>query len=217
MSTSSFKCASFFPGRIHFYFLFEACSVTETRSFSTLFQLSAECEAIRKECRTFAERELAPLAEKHDKLSLFPTEQIKQLGQDGLLGACIDRKYGGRGFDLLTLTAVIEEISRCCASTGIILSIHNCLYADLIQTFGSQQQIERYLVPYIGGEIGVFALSEHGTVLKKSFTEVNFISKCSKCLLFRVVLLDAGSDAASLSTTATKIGSEYVLNGRKAW
>lgn len=159
---------------------------------------------------------MAPLAEKHDKLALFPTEQIKQLGQQGLLGACIDQKHGGRGFDLLTLTAVIEEISRCCASTGIILSIHNCLYADLVQTFGNQQQIERYLLPYIGGEIGVFALSEHGKLfliiieLYRGKSNNFILSSCR-------VLLDAGSDAASLSTTATKIGSEYVLNGRKAW
>lgn len=80
----------------------------------------------------------------------------------GLLGACINQKYGGSGYDLLTFCTVIEEVSRCCASTGIIMSIHNCLYADLVQRFGNQQQIEEFLVPFVSGQIGVFALSEHG-------------------------------------------------------
>lgn len=135
---------------------------TGTRSFSTLFQLSEESEAIRQKCREFAENTLAPTAEKHDKLATFPAEQIKRLGELGWLGACIDRKYGGCGFDLVTLSVIVEEISRCCASTGIILSIHNCLYADLVQQFGNQRQIEEFLTPFISGEIGVFALSEHG-------------------------------------------------------
>lgn len=78
------------------------------------------------------------------------------------MGACIDRKYGGKGLDLLTFTLVVEELSRCCASTGIIVSIHNCLYADLVQTYGTDEQKQRFLVPFTQGEIGVFALSEHG-------------------------------------------------------
>lgn len=92
----------------------------------------------------------------------FPQKQIEQLGRDGFMGACIDQKYGGKGLDVLTFTLVIEELSRCCASTGIIVSIHNCLYADLVQSYGSSEQIENFLVPFISGEIGVFALSEHG-------------------------------------------------------
>ena len=105
------------------------------------------------------------------------------------MGACIDEKYGGKGYDLLTLTLAIEELSRVCASTGIIVSIHNCLYANLIQSYGTPDQLDEFLVPFTSGQIGVFALSEH----------------------------DAGSDAANLSTTATKTDSNYVLNGRKAW
>lgn len=106
-----------------------------------------------------------------------------------MMGACIDEKYGGKGYDILTLTLAIEELSRVCASTGIIVSIHNCLYANLIQSYGTPDQLDEFLVPFTTGQIGVFALSEH----------------------------DAGSDAANLSTTATKTDSHYVLNGRKAW
>lgn len=80
----------------------------------------------------------------------------------GLMSACIKEKYGGSAYDLLTLSLIIEEISRCCASTGIIVSIHNCLYAELIQSFGNEQQKEDFLIPFTKGDIGVFALSEHG-------------------------------------------------------
>lgn len=92
----------------------------------------------------------------------FPQKQIEQLTHEGLMGACIDERYGGRGYDLLTFTLAIEELSRVCASTGIIVSIHNCLYADLVQTYGSPDQIKEFLVPFTSGQIGVFALSEHG-------------------------------------------------------
>lgn len=78
------------------------------------------------------------------------------------MSACIDKKFGGSGYDLLTFSLMIEEISRCCASTGIIVSIHNCLYADLIQSYGDQQQIEQFLLPFTNGKLGAFALSEHG-------------------------------------------------------
>lgn len=93
----------------------------------------------------------------------FPKEQIEQLGRKGLMSACIHKKYGGSGYNLLTLTLAVEELSRRCASTGIIVSIHNCLYAELVQTFGTEQQIHEFLVPLTKGNIGVFALSEQGT------------------------------------------------------
>lgn len=92
----------------------------------------------------------------------FPQKHIEKLVNAELMGACIDQKYGGSGHDLLTFTLIIEELSRCCASTGILVSIHNCLYADLVQTYGTSDQIDKFLVPFTRGKIGVFALSEHG-------------------------------------------------------
>lgn len=83
------------------------------------------------------------------------------------MGACIDPKYGGKGYDLLTFTLIIEEIARCCASSAIIASIHNCLYANLIQSYGTPEQKQEFLLPYTSGRIGIFALSEHGTLLHK--------------------------------------------------
>lgn len=127
------------------------------------------------------------------------------------MGACIDEKYGGRGYDLLTFTLAIEELSRVCASTGIIVSIHNCLYADLVQTYGSSDQIKEFLVPFTSGQIGVFALSEHGRNEK-------FLLIIGSLFFNTILFSDAGSDAANLSTTATKTESGYyILNGRKAW
>lgn len=99
---------------------------------------------------------------RYSNIYRFPEEQINQLGRKGLMSACIDTKYGGSGYDLLTLAVIIEELSRRCASTGIIVSIHNCLYAELVQSFGTESQINEFLVPFTKGDIGVFALSEHG-------------------------------------------------------
>lgn len=100
------------------------------------------------------------------------------------MGACVDKKYGGKGLDLLTFTLAIEELARGCASTGIIVSIHNCLYADLVQQFGTAEQIQEFLVPYTSGRIGVFALSEHGKPRKfDKATQLNIILWASHCLI----------------------------------
>lgn len=84
------------------------------------------------------------------------------------MGICIDQTYGGVGYDLLSACVVLEELARCCASTGIIASIHNCLYAELVQRHGSHEQIEQFLRPFTDGQIGAFALSEpsksHGQI-----------------------------------------------------
>lgn len=120
----------------------------------------------------------------------------------------IDSRYGGSNLDMLSTCIAVEEISRGCAGTGIILSIHNCLYAHLLQTRGTDAQKEEYLRPYTTGKIGAFALSEHGKFL------------CICCLVssFTVKLnLDAGSDVANMSTMARQDGEHFVLNGIKAW
>lgn len=91
----------------------------------------------------------------------FPEKTINQLARMGLMGACIDKAYGGAGYDLFSTCLVVEELSRCCASTGIIVSIHNCLYAELVQRNGTHSQKEEFLRPFTSGNIGVFALSEH--------------------------------------------------------
>lgn len=78
------------------------------------------------------------------------------------MGLCIDKANNGSELGLLSACVIIEELARCCASTGIIVSIHNCLYAELVQQYGTSDQIERFLKPFTSGRIGAFALSEHG-------------------------------------------------------
>lgn len=80
----------------------------------------------------------------------------------GLMAISIDSKWGGSGLDMLSTAIAVEEISRGCAGTGIIVSIHNCLYAHLIEKKGTPAQKEEFLKPFTNGEIGAFALSEHG-------------------------------------------------------
>lgn len=109
------------------------------------------------------------------------------------MGISIERRFGGAGFNMLATCLAVEEISRACASTGIIISIHNCLYAQLLQRCGTAEQREQFLRPFVGAAacIGAFALSEHA----------------------------AGSDVANLSTVAQSIdgGRAFVLSGTKAW
>lgn len=113
-------------------------------------------------CRSFAENELDLVAEEHDRNSAFPSDQIYKLSKLGLMGMCANREHGGTARDTLSTSLAIEELSRACASTGLIVSIHNCLYCDLIQSRGTPEQIEQYLKPFVSGQIGAFALSEHG-------------------------------------------------------
>lgn len=140
----------------------------------------------------------------------FPEKQIEHLGRLGLMSACIDQQYGGAGYDLLACCLSVEELARCCASTGIIVSIHNCLYAQLIQTYGTPKQIDEFLIPFTSGDIGVFALSEHGISIFNNY--IFFDIKKNKYFNS-----DAGSDAANISTIAIEKGDHYVLNGCKAW
>ncbi|KAG4076168.1 hypothetical protein HA402_014717 [Bradysia odoriphaga] len=101
----------------------------------------------------------------------------------------VSKKYGGSELDTLSTSIVVEEISNGCASTGIIVAIHNCLYADLLNRHGTEKQKEEFLRPFTTGDIGAFALSEH----------------------------DAGSDVVNISTTARRDGDFFILNGSKAW
>lgn len=105
---------------------------------------------------------MEPIAEELDRAGAFPSDQIHKLSKLGLMGMCVSRENGGTQRDTLSASLAIEELSRACASTGIIVSIHNCLYCDLIQRIGTPAQIEQFLKPFVTGQIGAFALSEHG-------------------------------------------------------
>jgi len=153
-------------------------------------ELSEEQKLLQKSVREFAESEVRPLARENDETGHFPRGLFKKAAELGLTGVALPEAEGGAGFDHIAYTIVIEEISRCCASLGVILSVQNSLYCDPIHRVGTDEQKKRLLHPFARGEkIGCYALTEP----------------------------QAGSNAAALQTKAVKKGDKYVLNGTKAW
>jgi len=153
-------------------------------------ELTEEQKLLQKTVREFAESEVKPLAKELDETGRFPRDTFKKAAELGLTGIALPEAEGGAGFDHVAYSIVIEEISRCCASTGVILSVQNSLYCDPIHRFGTEDQKKRFLLPFARGEkIGCYALTEP----------------------------QAGSNAAALQTKAVKRDDKYVINGTKAW
>ena len=153
-------------------------------------QLTEEQELLQKSVREFAEAEVRPLARENDETGHFPRALFAKAAELGLTGVAFPESEGGAGFDHIAYSIVIEEISRCCASTGVILSVQNSLYCDPLHRFGTPEQKKKFLLPFTRGEkIGCYALTEP----------------------------QAGSNAAALQTRAAKTGDSYIVNGTKAW
>lgn len=132
-----------------------------SRAFST--KLPDELKSLQEMCRKFSNEELKPVADQHDKEGKYPKKQINKLGELGLMGICVTHNYGGSNMNTLALSIVVEELSQGCGSTGAIVSIHNCLYANLLNRLGTAEQKFQFLTPLIdGNKIGAFALSESG-------------------------------------------------------
>lgn len=145
---------------------------------------------LQKTCRDFANEELVPEAARIDREHLYPADKIAKMGELGLMAIAVKEELGGTGLDYLAYAIAMEEISRGCASCGVIMSVNNSLYLGPITHFGNQEQKETFVAPYTQGmHVGCFALSEPGN----------------------------GSDAAAASTTARLEGDHYVLNGTKNW
>lgn len=152
--------------------------------------LSENQKMIRDMVREFAEREIAPVAADLDKNEEYPMEILKKMAQLGLLGIIVPQEYGGASADTISYTLVIEEISRKCASTGVITSVHNSLVCWPIMKFGTDEQKQKYLpVLAKGDKIGAFAATEP----------------------------NAGSDLGGMETTAQLDGNEYIINGSKTF
>jgi butyryl-CoA dehydrogenase len=153
-------------------------------------QLSEEQLLLQKTVREFAETEVKPVARELDLTGHFPRDLFQKAAELGLTGVALPENEGGAGFDHISYSIVIEEISRCCASTGVILSVQNSLYCDPIHRYGNHEQKKKFLLPFARGEkIGCYALTEP----------------------------QAGSNAAALQTKAVRHGDRYVVNGTKAW
>jgi alkylation response protein AidB-like acyl-CoA dehydrogenase len=154
------------------------------------FQLSEEQLAVQKAARDFAQSELLPGVIERDDQQKFPAEQVKMLGELGFMGMMVDPKYGGSGMDAVSYVLAMEEISKVDASASVVMSVNNSLVCWGLETYGTEEQKQKYLVPLASGQkIGAFLLSEP----------------------------EAGSDATSQRTTAEDKGDHYILNGIKNW
>src|SRR3970040_683685 len=123
--------------------------------------LSPRQEMFRDMVRDFAAKEVAPRAAAVDAEARFPAQTIRMMGELGLMGVAIPAEYGGAGADTICYVIAIEEISRACASTGVIMSINNSMVCDLIYKFGDEEQKRRFLIPLARGEqLGCVCLSE---------------------------------------------------------
>jgi len=151
-------------------------------------RLTEEQEMIRKMARNFAQKEVAPLAAELDEKGIVPMENIRKMGELGFLGLTAPEEYGGCGADTVSYVLALEEISKACASTAVVMAVQNSLINYTLEKFGTEEQKRRYLVPLAKGEkIGAFALTEP----------------------------EAGSDAAAQRTSAVRDGNHYVINGTK--
>jgi len=152
------------------------------------FTLTDEQRMIQETARDFADNEIAPVADRHNRESKFPLEIVKKMGQMGFLGMSVPDEYGGTGAGNLALVVALEEINRVCASTGVTMSVQNSLVNAPLLHWGSDEIKRKFLPKLASGEhLGAYALSEPGS----------------------------GSDAAGLVTSAVKDGSDYVLTGTK--
>jgi len=116
------------------------------------FDLTNDQKMLQREVRNFAETELAPVAPQIDVSGEFPWDNIKKMAKLGLLGIIVPEKYGGSEFDFVSLAVAIEEISRICASTGVIIAVNNSLVSYPLLQFGTEEQKEKYLPPLCSGD-----------------------------------------------------------------
>ena len=154
------------------------------------FTLSKEHEMARALFREFAENEVKPLAQEVDETEVFPRGTVEKMAKYGFLGIPVPKEYGGQGCDPLTYAMCVEELSKVCGTTGVIVSAHTSLCIDPIMTYGTEEQKQKYVVPLAKGEkLGAFGLTEPG----------------------------AGTDAQGQQTKAVLDGYEWVLNGSKCF
>ena len=159
-----------------------------TESTGVSFDLTEEAQSVREMVRDFAESEICPIAAQIDESHEFPAENVKKMAELGLLGMFVPEEYGGAGMTYLAYVVAIEELSRACASHGVIASVNNSLVCYPLMTYASPEQKKQWLEPLAKGEkLGAYCLTEP----------------------------NAGSNAANQQTTAVLDGDHWVLNGSK--
>ncbi|WP_127140663.1 acyl-CoA dehydrogenase [Flagellimonas marinaquae] len=154
------------------------------------FTLSEEQLMIQQAAKDFAQNELLPGVIERDETQTFPWELVQKMGELGFMGMMVNEKYGGSGLGTLSYVLAMEELSKIDASASVMVSVNNSLVCWGLETYGTEEQKEKYLTRLATGEIiGAFCLSEP----------------------------EAGSDATSQKTTAIDKGDHYLLNGTKNW
>ncbi len=152
------------------------------------FQLTEEQQMVRDMARRFAEEQIKPVAAELDKTHRHPAEIVKQMAELKFLGIAVPEEYGGGGMDYVSYVLAMIEISKACASVGVIMSVNNSLYCFPVMAYGTHEQKMKYLAPVAAGDsLGCYGLTEAG----------------------------AGSDPAAMRTTAVKDGDGWILNGEK--
>ncbi len=152
------------------------------------FTLTEDQRLLQQTARDFADREVAPKAAEIDKQARWPKEIVQQMGELGLMGVAVPTEFGGSGMDAVSYVVAMEEVSRACGSTGVIMSVNNSLFCDPVLKFGSAEQKEKILKPCAAGEkLGCFGLTEPMS----------------------------GSDAQTMQTVAERKGAGWILNGSK--
>jgi butyryl-CoA dehydrogenase len=152
------------------------------------FELSQDHKVLQDSVRDFVNKEIKPLAMQIDEEHAIPDTLVRKMGDMGLLGSYLPEEYGGAGLDMLSYAIVVEEVSKACGSSGVLISAHTSLACGPIYTFGTEEQKQKWLPSLNSGDIiGSFLLTEP----------------------------DAGSDAGALSTTYRREGDEFVINGSK--
>ncbi len=154
--------------------------------------ITEEHKMIQQEARRFAQNEVAPVAEHHDHTGEFPITTVRKMGELGFMGIEVPEEYGGIGMDTLAYSLALTEICKADASHGTVMSVNNSLYCHGILKFGTEEQIQKYVVPVANGQkIGAYSLTEPMS----------------------------GSDAGTMKSRAVlnEAGTHYVINGRKSW
>ena len=152
--------------------------------------LTEEQKMIQQMARDFAVKDVEPRARELDETGVWPTDLVKKMGELGLMGVAVPEEHGGAGADNIAYMLAMEEISRACASTGVIMSVNNSLVCDPILKFGNDAQKKEFLAPLAAGQkLGCFGLTDPSS----------------------------GSDASDMQTIAEKDGEDWILNGSKNW
>jgi len=152
------------------------------------YNLTEEQKLLKKLYKEFTVNEVEPIAAEIDEEERFPAETVEKMKNNGMLGIPFPKKYGGQGGDILAYIMLVEELSKACGTTGVVLSAHTSLCCGPIYEFGTEDQKQKYLVPLAKGEkLGAFGLTE----------------------------ANAGTDAAGQQTKAVLDGDHYILNGSK--